>query len=64
MGGGAYRTNWNGEEAATGKQYEKLREERWLEKAAEHTLIAFKEIEAGRTFAAYSERERPGITWP
>lgn len=52
VGGGAYRTNWNGEKVATGKQYEKLREEGWLGKAVEHTLNAFKEIEAGRKFTA------------
>ena len=50
VGGGAYRVNFDNEQVATPKQYKKLREEGWLDKAVNHTLKAFEEIEAGRVF--------------
>ena len=51
LAGGAYRTNWNGETMPTGKAYKKLREDGMSEKTWNHTLTAFKEIEAGKVFA-------------
>jgi hypothetical protein len=50
VGGGAYKVNWNGELIATGKQYIKMREEGWLDKAVDHTLKVFEEIESGKVF--------------
>ena len=50
VGGGAYRTNWNGEPVPTGKAYEKLREEGISERCWNHTIKAFEEIEAGNGF--------------
>lgn len=50
IGGGAYKVNYNNEHIITPKQYAKLREEGWYDKAVNHTVTAFKEIEAGRIF--------------
>jgi hypothetical protein len=51
VGGGAYRVYFNNEQVATPKKYKELREEGWLDKAVNHTLGAFGEIEAGRIFS-------------
>lgn len=50
LGGGAYRVNYNNEKVATPKQYQKMREDGWLQKSVDHTLKAFKDIEEGRVF--------------
>lgn len=50
VGGGAYKVDTDGEVVPTGKQYAKMREEGWLEKAVEHTDKVFAEIKAGRKF--------------
>jgi len=50
VGGGAYKVDWNGEVMATKKQYVKLREEGWEQKAVNHILKAFEEIEAKGVF--------------
>lgn len=49
-GGGAYRTDWNGEIDPCGKIYKKLREDGMKEKVWSHTVKAFEDIEAGRVF--------------
>ena len=48
VGGGAYRTNWNGEMVPLTKGYKKLRENGFYEKVWNHTMKAFEDIEAGR----------------
>jgi len=53
LGGGAYRVNWNGEQVLTPKQYGKLREEGWFDKAVNHPLKVFEEIEAGKAFTGW-----------
>lgn len=50
LGGGAYRVNYNDEQVATGKQYEQMRKDGWLEKCVQHTLKAWEVIEAGEVF--------------
>jgi len=50
VGGGAYRSNWNGEIIPTKKTYKKLREEGMSERCWTHTMQAFKDIEAGKVF--------------
>jgi hypothetical protein len=50
VGGGAYRTNWNGETFEMPKMYLKLRKEGMSKKVWDHTMKAFEEIGAGRVF--------------
>jgi len=50
MGGGAYRVFWNGEQVAVGKQYKNMREEGWAEKAVQHTLKVWEDIETKGKF--------------
>ena len=50
VGGGAYRVNWDDEEVPLKKNYPQLRREGFGEKAWDHTMEAFREIEAGRVF--------------
>lgn len=45
IGGGAYRVNYNGGQVAIGKQYKKMREDGWLDKAVQHTHKAWEDIE-------------------
>ena len=49
-GSGAYSVNWDGESIHVDNKYQKLREEGFAEKVWEHTIRAFEDIEAGRTF--------------
>ncbi|KAI8966510.1 NAD(P)-binding protein [Daldinia sp. FL1419] len=50
VGSGAYRVNKDGETFPKGKEYDKVRENGAAEKAYQHTLTVFAEIEAGRVF--------------
>lgn len=50
VGGGAYRTNWNGEIIPLGKAYSQLLKTDLREQCLEHTMKAFEDIEAGRVF--------------
>ncbi|KAI9790326.1 MAG: hypothetical protein M1835_001049 [Candelina submexicana] len=49
-GSGAYAVNWDGEPISTAKAYKRVRAEGLSEKVWDHTMKAFEEIEAGRTF--------------
>ena len=49
-GSGAYAVNWDGETISTEKAYKTVREEGLAEKVWEHTMTAFREIEAGNVF--------------
>jgi hypothetical protein len=51
-GGGAYRTNWDGEVVPLGKGYKKISREEVREKVWDHTMRAFQEISAGGHFSA------------
>lgn len=50
IGGGAYRSNYNNEQVAIGKQYKQMREDGWSDKCVKHTLRAWEVIEAGGVF--------------
>lgn len=51
IGGGAYRTNWNGEVVPLGKGYKQIRKDEVSEKVWNHTMKAFQEISAGGYFS-------------
>jgi hypothetical protein len=51
IGGGAYRTNWNGETSSLGKVYEILDQKQVREQVWEHTMRAFEQISAGEKFS-------------
>ena len=51
VGGGAYRSDWNGEPVPLGKTYPGLRAEGMSQKVWDHTMKALEEIEAGRAFS-------------
>ncbi|KAF2668603.1 hypothetical protein BT63DRAFT_425902 [Microthyrium microscopicum] len=50
VGGGAYRIDLDGETIATGEAYETAKAAGMYDLVYEHTMKAFKEIEAGRAF--------------
>ena len=50
VGGGAYRPNWDGEPLPLRKTYPGLRADGMSQKVWDHTMEAFREIEAGRVF--------------
>ncbi|KAK9427027.1 putative oxidoreductase ENV9 [Lipomyces doorenjongii] len=51
LGGGAYRTNWNGEVVPLGKGYKQIRKGEVSKKVWDHTMKAFQEISAGSYFS-------------
>jgi hypothetical protein len=52
LGGGAYRTNWDGEVVPLGKGYKKISKDEVREKVWDHTMRVFQEISAGGHFSA------------
>lgn len=50
VGGGAYRSNYNNEVVALPQQYQKLREEGWLNGSVDHTLKVWEEITANNVY--------------
>ncbi len=50
VGGGAYRSDWDGTIIPTKKRYKKLREQGMSEKWWSHTMQAFEDIGAGKVF--------------
>lgn len=51
LGGGAYRTNWNGEVVHLGKGYKEIHKDEVSRKVWDHTISAFEGISAGGFFA-------------
>lgn len=50
VGGGAYKVDWNNEQMKTNTKYVELRSKGWYDRAVNHTLKAFEDIESGRAF--------------
>lgn len=52
VGGGAYRTNWDGEIVPLTKQYKQINKDKVRETVWEHTMKVFQDISAGGRFSA------------
>jgi hypothetical protein len=51
LGGGTYRTNWNGEVVPLGKGYKQIRKDEISKRVWDHTMKTFQEISAGGYFS-------------
>lgn len=51
LGGGAYRTNWNGEMVPLGKGYKDIRKDEVSAKVWDHTMRVFQEISTESHFS-------------